>query len=380
MNVHPVLERRAIREEFVSGSWGERYVAFKCGDWDGFKAGHSHPESWHKSSIVNRTGGIIVNRYGLDGARLHSYVRPEYAVWLRGHTKPSKYIYASGTRFPGEAKRLDVHPLVRERLLANTREPVYLSIEGCLKADAIAGTGRLAISVPSVTMWNLAPERLESWLPVLRRAPVVYVVPDSDYHVKTLAYQPGRKPVFSNDGQVRFHTDRCAIAFRRTHGVRIQYLVPPYLDRDEAIARRVKLKDRWKVGIDDHIYWQRNLDRWDEQSNRDGVHIFEYARGEYRSIPPRQRASRPADERDLAFLNHLEETRGPVGLFSMSDVADELGRSRRTVYDARRSCEQLGLIRVWPGNPLGAGRGNKPHVYRLAPLPAQDEDQDQKAA
>ena len=99
------------------------------------------------------------------------------------------------------------------------------------------------------------------------------------------------------------------------------------------------------------------------------MHQFEYTRGQNRLIPPRRRASRPADDRHLAFLNHLEETRGPVGLFSMSDLADELDRDRKTIYTARTSCQHLGLIKIWPGNPLGEGRGNKPHVYCLTPPP-----------
>jgi hypothetical protein len=32
-------------------------------------------------------------------------------------------------------------------------EPVYLCLEGCLKADAVSGTGRLAVSALSVTLW-----------------------------------------------------------------------------------------------------------------------------------------------------------------------------------------------------------------------------------
>ena len=38
MSVHPVLEQRAVRAEYVAGSWGERYVVFERGDWAAFKA------------------------------------------------------------------------------------------------------------------------------------------------------------------------------------------------------------------------------------------------------------------------------------------------------------------------------------------------------
>ena len=306
---HPELRKRAIQQRLVTGRWGERYVPFDMGDWQTFKAGHSEAEPWHKSSIVSKTGGLIVNRWDARGHRLQSYVRPNNAVWIYGRNKPSKYIYPSRTRFPGAAAQLDVHPLVRDRLAGSGDEPIYLCIEGCLKADAVAGTGRPAISVPSVTMWRLDDEVMAQWLPALRRAPFIYLIPDSDYNPKRVGYEPGTRPVFVKGGEVRFFTDRCAIFLRRRHGLRVRYLVPPYLSRHEASMRGVDSEGRWKVGIDDHIAWGKNWQRWNQSTNPDGLHEFEYQRGAYRRLP---KADWPREPHGRRTGHCLPESSGGV--------------------------------------------------------------------
>lgn len=108
-------------EEYAGGSWGGRYVPFERGDWATFRDAHTNPEPWHKGGIVNQTGGIVVNRWDVSGARLASYVRPDHPVQVHGHRKPSKYIVPSGRSLPGATKRLDVHPLVRRRACRRCR-------------------------------------------------------------------------------------------------------------------------------------------------------------------------------------------------------------------------------------------------------------------
>lgn len=361
-----VLAPRAVLPSFVSNDWGERYVEFEQGDWEAFQALHSHPEGFHRR-IVRQTGGYIVNRWDVTGDRLVPYLRPDKAVRLDPRKKPTKYIQPSRA-YPGQAKRLDVHPLVRERLLTNTQEPIYLCLEGCLKADAVAGTDRLAISVPSVTLWKLEEEHLAPWLPILKRAPMVYVVPDSDYLPKLEGYGTAGEPVFVNEGQVRYFTDKCVIHYRQKYGLRMRYLVPPFLSWEEALFRGIDSESRWKVGIDDHIAWGKGWDQWSE-TNQSGLHIFERVRGPWRRLPgPRGRRGwgASADRRDREFLRHLERTRGGVGLFSIADICDELGwTDPKRVYRARKSCEARGVLEVWPGRPLGEGGGNKAHVFRF---------------
>jgi hypothetical protein len=348
----------------VAGDWGQRYEEFDQGDWETFHALHSHPEPKFHKRVVGQSGGLIVNRWEITGARLVPYLRPDKAVTLDARRKPTKYIQPSKD-YPGQAKRLDVHPLIRDRLLENRDQPIFFCLEGCLKADAVAGTGRLAVSVPSVTLWKLQEEHLEPWLPVLRRAPTVYVVTDSDYIGKRRGHSPGAAPQFVNGGEVRYFADKCAIHYRSRYGLRIKYLVPPYLSAEEALRRGLGSDDSQKIGIDDHIAWGKNWGEWNATTNPDGLHIFEYRRAEWRRLPAKDGAYHTTDARDRTFLAHLETTRGTYGLFSVSDLSDELGWHRNTIRKARISCEARGALETWPGRPLGAGKGNKPHCFRF---------------
>jgi hypothetical protein len=363
--INPALAKRAVPKKFIAGPWGIRYAPYDQGDWTGFTKAHTHPEPWHRE-VVRQSSGLVVNRWDITGKRLVPYVRPDTAVNVRGHRKASKYIQPSKKRFPGQARRLDVHPLVRNALRANREQPIYLCLEGCLKADAVAGTGRLAFSVPSVTLWRLEEEHLAPWLPMVRRAPTVYVIPDSDYHPKWRGYGSGEEPVFVNGGEVRFFTDRCAIFLRR-QGARVRYLVPPYLSAEEALAQGMTLEERWKIGIDDHIRMGRNWEPW-SKDNPEGLIDFEYRRGPWLHLPAKPRTDKRADKRDRLLLDHLEQTRGPVGLFAVQDVADELGKNRNTVRKAAKSCVERGVLELWPGSPLGEGKGNKPHVFRFSTI------------
>jgi hypothetical protein len=171
---HPILSSRAVHPP-----WTDRYVRFKRGDWEAFKAArHTHHHGWMKRAFVDACGGFVIHRSDPNGARLPSYIRPDKAIctWhgrksvQRRGSKAicgicggdlSKYTQASKRTTARSGKLIDVHPLLGERLQAGD-EPIYFCLEGCLKADAVAGTGGLSISVLSVTLWQ-ADEEPTHW-------------------------------------------------------------------------------------------------------------------------------------------------------------------------------------------------------------------------
>jgi len=324
-----------------------------------------------RRQIVNNTGGYIVHRWDLTGERLPSYIRPDVAVSTRPHKKPSKYIYASKSATQRSAKLIDVHPRLWDRLRVSNgllSEPIHFCLEGCLKADSVAGTGRLAISVPSVTLWELEPQDLAPWLAVLRAAPIVYIVPDSDYNSITRGHGPGERPKFVKGGEVRYFTDLAVRFYRRLHGINVHYLVPPWLTREEASSRQAatgRAVDRSKVGIDDHLAWGGNMEPWDRERNPRGVHTWVYAKREYRRLPRRPRDRADTLDRDARFLDWLEGTHGQHGLFSVQLAARDLRWHRDTVLEAKKSCIDRRILSVWNGPPLGEQRGNKPHVFKF---------------
>jgi hypothetical protein len=377
---HPILSSRAVHPP-----WTDRYVRFKRGDWEAFKAArHTHHHGWMKRAFVDACGGFVIHRSDPNGARLPSYIRPDKAIctWhgrksvQRRGSKAicgicggdlSKYTQASKRTTARSGKLIDVHPLLGERLQAGD-EPIYFCLEGCVKADAVAGTGGLSISVLSVTLWQAdeEPTHWALWLPILQRAPVVYVIPDSDYQPKPAwgAYEPGALPRYSKGGEVRYSTDRCVHWLRRYHSVNARFLVPPYLDR--ATAARSKVDNRFKIGIDDHIALGGNLSKWDIHSNPRGVHSWVYERSRYRNLPKLpQRDSRQRRERDNRFLDWLEDFAGLEGYYSPKQLQNDLDWSSRTAWKAKASCIKRGVLNVWDGDPRGEGNGNDPHLYRF---------------
>ena len=367
-----VLRARGISEDLA-----RRYVEFERGDWATFADGHGNPEAHHKG-LVSQSGGYVVLRWDISGARLPSYIRFDHKLWTykcslahhpfhpgkkcRPKRHLTRYIYPSADALDGSsAMRLDVHPLVKERLLAS-REPIYFALEGCLKSDALASHGKVAISVPSVTLWKVSEEHLAPFLKVLRAAPVVYLIPDSDYNRRPVAGPEGQ-PLFINE-QVRHQTDK-AVAFYRAHGIRALFLVPPYLPRQRARLWDIDHKERFKQGVDDHLAHGGNLGKWDCFSNPLGVHTWEYGKPVGLWLPPlpRQRKDR-AIPRDTAFLTWLLETHGPVGLFEPQDAARVLGWSADTILRAWHALEDRGVLRVWLGKARGEGQGNAPHLFR----------------
>jgi hypothetical protein len=80
-------------------------------------------------------------------------------------------------------QRIDVHPRTLRLLDEDPDLPLFWSIEGSIKADAILSKGYPAIAVPSVTMW---PAReLERFAERYMRGRRIYVVPDADWETNS---------------------------------------------------------------------------------------------------------------------------------------------------------------------------------------------------
>jgi hypothetical protein len=89
--------------------------------------------------------------------------------------KYTKYVFPAGK---GKAKRIDAHPWVRD-LWMDTGS-IFFELEGVLKADALLSRGYVALSVPSVTLWD-GPD-LDLILPVLAERDAVFFFTDSDWY------------------------------------------------------------------------------------------------------------------------------------------------------------------------------------------------------
>ena len=373
-----VLHRRAISDPVIDHVTDDvpRYVEFEEGDWETFLSLHSHPETRYRR-LVNQSGGLVVNRWDIDGSRLPSYIRFDIPVISDhrrrgpdGSPRTTNYVYPSRLAMGNDcAKRIDVHPLARPLLTSSPTPPIYLCLEGCLKADALLSSGQAAVSVPSVTMWKVSEGHLASYLELFRRAPGVFVVPDSDYLAKPCAPKGQDQELEVINSQVRYQTDR-SIRWLRDNDVRATYLVPPYLDADEAFQMGISVAERWKVGIDDHLAWRGNLRRWDTLGNTQGVYIWEPPAPDVTAwLPPHPtlRPRRDRDRRDRQLLQWLIPHHGPFGVFSPKDATNDLRWSRDKIQDSSRSLQERGVLKVWSGKPILSDDGtyiNKPHVYK----------------
>ena len=75
------------------------------------------------------------------------------------------------------ARRLDIHPDAMDKI--RRAEVVFLSIEGCMKADAILAKDAAVFSVPSVSLWD-CPE-LETFARTYLNGKEIVIVPDADW-------------------------------------------------------------------------------------------------------------------------------------------------------------------------------------------------------
>jgi hypothetical protein len=365
----PLLERGILLNRVNAHTDPPRYVEFGRGDWDAFSAAHSDPEPWHRR-LVNQSGGIVINRWNVVGDRLPSYIRFDTKIQPdTRRDRRTKYIYPGRSvieRYgPSPAKRWDVHPWVRPIL--EDSSTVILAIEGCLKADALWSRGYAALSIPSVTMWQAPLEHMEMLVPLLRRKRL-YLCADSDYNVK--GYRRNGAPVFQprevgepgvNRTFVRVHADK-AVRYLQTFGLDPSFMIPPWISAAAAARRGLTAKEGAKVGIDDHLAWGGNLERWDKGRNPRGVHIFRHPR--FVEPLPRRRRDRAYD-RDSAFYDWLVRTHGREGLYQPSDACHELKMSSKQIQRAKDSLVDRGVIQVWHGLYGGEEVGNLPHLFRF---------------
>jgi hypothetical protein len=372
-----VLSPRAISEEIAYFTQGGRSRYASVESYADIKVFHSHPKP-HYGAQIAQSGGIVINRWDIEGNPLPSYLRYDEKIWVREsnhkwhstrYVQPKRSAY--GCPHPDDvkcdcAKVIDVHPLAAPQLQQVPTPPIYFSLEGCLKADALLSAGRAAVSVPSVTM--VPREHLASYLGLFRQAPVVFVVPDSDYLPKPRSWKERDRQLEFINPDVRYQTDR-AISWLREHDVRAAYLVPPYLSAGDALERGISRDGRLKVGIDDHLALRGNLRPWDGSNNTRGVHIWEPSAPDVTPWLPPHPALRPRrdrDYRDAQLLNWLIGHHGWCGLFFPGDAASDLGWPRDKVQDASRSLQERGVLKVWEGKPILTADGeyaNKPHLY-----------------
>jgi hypothetical protein len=341
-----------------------RYASVRT--WEEERALNPAAERWHVP-LFRQSAAVLINRWDIEGKPLPPYLRFDRAVAPdpRFPRRRTKYIQPS--RDVSEPKLIDVHPLARE-LLLNDPPAIYLCLEGSLKADALLSHGHAALSVPSVTLWQVSAEQLRLYLPMVKKAPVVYVVPDSDYHFRGRE-KDGRPLLPHNKRHVRYQTDRC-IQWLKKQGVRTAtYCVPPYWSYEEARDRGLDepAEDRFKIGIDDHLARGGNLLPWHREANPVGVHMWRWTTPNRFELPTllRQRKDR-AIERDRRVALWLWENHGPEGVYDPSDAWTALEMTQRTLHRATQSLQERGILYLWHGQLTETDDGalmQTPHLY-----------------
>jgi hypothetical protein len=336
---------------------------------------HSHYKAAYHTRLAKEAGGLlVVNRWNLLGGRLSeqrgpSYFRPDGEVTpdSRKPRKRTRYLYPS-RKDTGGVKVYDIHPLARQLLNASpVVPPIYLCIEGCLKADAVLSVGRVAVSVPSVTMWRPESEEelglFQPYLVLFREAPVAFVIPDCDYLMKPKHLSAMKEAI---NGAVRNQTVNC-LEWLQDRGVRARLLVPPYVRPEDAARWGVPRDARYKWGIDDHLAHGGNLRAWNLR-NPLGCHMW-VPRPPWTAadLPPltRRRTDRSID-RDLAVANQLTKIQGLDGVFMTGELARKLGSSMDTVERALESLVERGIFRYVKGAARRTPEGeyvNDPHTF-----------------
>jgi hypothetical protein len=377
-----VLCPRGVSEEianYVDLSSRPRYASFENkGD---IREHHTHPKPWY-SNLVKLSPGLVVNRWGIDGETLPSYLRFDEKLWTprrtpaghpggptlgfphdhpRGGDLPDHHYHGGRYRYPSTkdvgalSKVIDLHPFSRALLLENPAAPFHLCLEGSLNADAILSGGEnappaIAGSVSSVTMWELAAVQLARWLPQLRAASFVFLIPDSDYNTRGML--KNGHPDWINEN-VRMQTDLAA-RWLRLRGVNVVKMIPPYLTSGQAQEAGISDEDRFKIGIGDHVALDGNHGRWNEYTNPRGVHLIAWA-------PPKERMRHLRAgithhktlehlDRVEALLALLESTCGQTGKFMPGWAQRALRwRGKNGVQAALDTAQDEGLLTYWNG-------------------------------
>ena len=380
-----VLKARAISDEvadYTDPSGRPRYVSFEGANAyaDIIREHHSHPKGWY-SQLATLSSGLIVNRWNIAGDDLPSYMRFDEKLWTRskpGHPsgprqgfehvhprpdgKPERHRHGQGYIYPSKkdvgelVKVIDVHPLTVPLLMDDPTPPIYFCLEGCFKADSILSDrdGKAAISVPSVNHWHTAEKILRPLLPVLKAAPIVYVIPDSDY-LRNGTLKDGQ-PVWVNP-KVRIQSDKAA-RWLRNRGVKVRIMVPPLLPPEIARNLGVSDDDRLKQGIDDHLAHGGNFDRWDQATNPLGVHIVRWTPWQVRPQMPTRgsgvHGTRHHLERVAQMIEWLGATHaGGSGVFEVRDARAHFPDwGINAVNRVMQTARELGFLLFWPGRPV----------------------------
>ena len=322
-----VLAPRGISDEVIDVV-PDRYQSFEQGDWQRFFGLMRFPRTmplakkraWRGK--VTQTGGIVVKRWGLDGSMLPPYARFDHKVYM-GRGRKTNYAYRPGYR----TQHLDVHPLARPMIAAG--RPIYFCLEGSFKADAVLSQGAASISSTSVTTWE--NRDLRRLLPVLRDAPRVFVVPDSDFYASDKMDEDMFNPA------VVWQTRRAA-QWLAAKGVNTIIAVP-WLGTAE------------KTGVDDFLGMGHGLDELTEEP------VFHNA---YLAAVGLTRSER-------RVLTYLMETQGTWGAYFPHDIARHLRIHRTTVWRTMTKLESMGVLRVWNGKPYEQDDGsysNGPNFFR----------------
>lgn len=336
-----VLHARGISDEIIDAE-PMRYRSFEQRDHESFAEfmGFGPKELAKYRGKVTQTGGIVVQRFALNGRKPPApYARLDRDVPMKGGRK-THYLY-----WPNDSqKRVDVHPLATLELQSG--KPIYLCLEGSLKADAVLSAGGVAISVTSVTTWQ--GKDLERLLPLLRDAPHVYVVPDSDFF---LADQRTRFRDWFNP-MVRYQTRLCA-QWLQERGVHSEIRIP-WLGVDFGA----------KVGVDDFLrmgYRLRDLNVHPVYFDR-----LNFQESRWEGVFERATDYTPAQMRVLRELI----SQGPYGAFLPSIMGRRLGLSRDTVLVAYKRFVERGLMQVWEGKTVleDAGFRDDPHHFHIYAL------------
>jgi hypothetical protein len=321
------LAPRGISDEVIDAE-PKRYRSFTRGDWKRFFDLMEFPKNLplKKQSAwrgkVTQTGGIVIKRWDFVGKALPPYARLDNEVYM-GRGRKTHYAYRPGYR----TMHVDVHPSAAERIEAG--QPIYLCLEGCLKADAVLSQGAASISSTSVTTW--LNKDLTRLLPVLRAAPRVFVVPDSDFYASERVDEHMFNPV------VVWQTRRAA-QWLAAKGVNTVIAVP-WLGTAE------------KTGVDDFLGMGHGLDELTEEP------VFHNA----------FLAAIGLSTSERRVLAYLMQTQGTWGAYFPHDVAKHLDIDRKTVWRTMAKLQRMNVLRVWYGKPYEGDEGsftNSPHYYR----------------
>jgi hypothetical protein len=336
-----VLHARGIDDRIIDGGGHPpRYASYERGEWERVflhagivPDGNPSSATW-KGWIGQQPGILIIRRSMRDWAlatirwrdwvqmpRPAAQIRPSAPIFTG--SKGARYILLADSR---TARTIDIHPLARNAV-RKARQPLFLVLEGSLKADACLSAGLAAISVPGVTLWDT--HDLNAYLPTIRKAPSTFVVTDSDWN---------------SNRSVHAQATRC-VASLQAAGLPAIHVAPPELD------------GKSKTGVDDYLA---------AGHTPEGLLLVP-------SLPDEAPAWLPAGQK--AAMDWLLGFRTPRVCVSPSQMARHLAITRQAARTRMMALETNRQIEIFRGPTyLGAnGWTTDPHEVRLiTPQPLKD--------